>query len=178
MAASRSRCMSCRPSRALLLAAATLAFGPACGPTPLALTAPDAAGPVDAGADSALELLGAPLIFNPTSSSFGINVALRRGDPTTLRARVRDGASAGKRDIGPPTSPASDIAQWTVSGLQPGRRYTYEIYDTCPGDPTACDRLLYLGSAVTTRAPGTTFTFAAVADTHIEPRDPIPPGSE
>src|SRR5262249_38367225 len=41
----------------------------------------------------------------------------------------------------------------------------------------ACVRPLYQGSAVTARDPGATFRFAVLADTHIEPRDPVPPGS-
>ena len=37
---------------------------------------------------------------------------------------------------------------------------------------------LYAGRAATARPPGTTFTFAALADAHIEPPAQLPPGSE
>jgi hypothetical protein len=161
--------MSSPPSRALLLAAASLACGTGCGPQPLALKGPASA-----------ELLGAPLIFTPTATGFGLSVVLRRGDPAALRARVREDADAAWRAAGEPTFPAGDVAQWSVTGLAPGRRYVYEICTggAAPHVAGACDRSLYLGSAVTARPPGSTFTFAAMADTHIEPRDPIPPGSE
>lgn len=123
-----------------------------------------------AGADGSLfELLGAPLIFAPTAHGFGLNVVLRSGEPSALRARVRAGAQSDWTDVGLPAVPATDIAQWSVGGLQAGQRYDYEI---------RADRSLYLGSAVTTRDPGASFSFAVLTDSHIIPRDPVPVGSE
>ncbi len=121
----------------------------------------------DGGAPS-VDLLGAPLIFAPTHNGFDISVALRSGDPARLQARVREQGQATWTELGAPTStPAADLAEWTVSGLRPDRRYEYEIYT---------DRPVYRSSVATARSPGTPFTFAMVSDTHIEPRDPIPPG--
>jgi hypothetical protein len=97
-----------------------------------------------AGATAALSLLGAPLIIGPTAHGFGLNVVLRSGDPAALRAEVRDDASPDGRDLGPPSSPAADIAAWSVEGLEPGRRYAYQIR-AAAGDGTP----LYSGSAVT-----------------------------
>jgi hypothetical protein len=145
--------------------------------------APGGAG-VGGGADGAVvdesgvALLGAPLIFAPTARGFGVSAVLRSGDPAALRARVRASTQSDWTDVGPPALPAAEIAQWAVDGLEPGLRYAYEILTTqaAPGRP-AQDRSLYVGSAVTTRDPGSAFTFAVLADSHIEPRTPIPDGT-
>jgi hypothetical protein len=132
----------------------------------------DGGGPVAA----AFELLGAPLVFAPTSQGFGVSVVLRAGDPTTLQMRVRDEDLSSWTPLGPPLSPASDIAQWTVDGLAPGRRYIYEVWAPVDAGEPADGGLLYSGSAATAPPPGSPFTFALIADSHIEPRDPVPPG--
>src|SRR4051794_3489416 len=133
-----------------------------------------------AGEVAGFELLGAPLIFAPTPRGFGVNAVLRTGDPSALRLRVRDEAQPDWSEVGPPMlRPATDIAQWSVTGLEPGRRYGYEICLAGDGNvSSACQSPLYSGSAPTARPPGTTFTFAAMADSHIEPRDPVPPGMD
>jgi len=160
-------------------AAASLALACGCGRLPLEWVdgGVDVSIPVDA---SGFELLGAPLLFSPTTRGFGISVVLRSGDPTALRARVRDEMSDAWADAGAPTSPAPDIAQWSIGGLQAGRRYAYEICLRPPnataGVPT-CEHSFYAGSAATTAPPGKAFTFAAMTDSHIEPRDPVPDGT-
>jgi len=187
-----------RPPTAVRVAAACSLLAVGCVPAPLAPSrsldagaidtvtfdsgdADDAAG--DAGSDAtptAFELVGAPLIFAPTASSFGLSAVLRAGDPSALRARVRDEAAADWTDAGMPATPAPDIGQWALTGLQPGHRYAYEIFcdDAAAAQSgLACAQPLYAGSAATARAPGTAFTFAVMADSHIEPRDPLPPGS-
>ena len=99
---------------------------------------PADAGPADAavveagradggGGEAAFELLGAPLVFAPTPRGFGLSVVLRAGDPTALALRVRDEELSAWSVLGPPLSPAFDIAQWMVDGLAPGRRYIYEV---------------------------------------------------
>ncbi len=137
-------------------------------------SATDASGIDATGSDATgIALLGAPLIFAPTAQGFGLSVVLRSGDPSTLRAAVRADAQSDWIDLGAPTSPAADIAQWSIAGLAPGRRYAYAISAKAngPGQP------IYAGSAVTTRAAGSPFTFAIIADPHIEPRDPVPDGT-
>ena len=131
----------------------------------------DASSPFDAGG---FQLVGAPLLFAPTADGFGINVALRMGDPAALRARVREGDASPWIDLGLPDSPAPDLAQWRATGLEPGRSYSYEVSATQDGAYAT----LYAGRAVTARPPGTTFTFAALADAHIEPPAQLPPGTE
>ncbi len=163
----------------------TSTFALGCGRVPLDFSPFDGGLERDSAASdsrldtSGVELLGAPLIFAPTTHGFGISVVLRKGDPTALQLRVRAESASNVTGWGPGTSPAADVAQWSVSGLQPGQRYVYDICLRQDGafGPVACDGLLYTGSAVTTRAPGDSFTFVAMADSHIEPRDPIPPGS-
>jgi len=125
---------------------------------------------------SVLELLGAPLIFAPTAQGFGISAVLRTGAPAALRARVRDESTVDWTELGAPSSPAADSAQWTVEGLEPGRRYDYEIHMTGVA-AGGQEQLLYLGSAVTAREPGSAFTFALLTDSHIPPRNPIQAGT-
>jgi hypothetical protein len=97
-----------------------------------------------------------------------------------LRARVRDESATAWSDLGAATArPADDVAQWSITGLAAGRRYAYEICAPAEGSEiaSACDVPLYAGSAATAPPPGTPFSFAVVADSHIEPRDPLPPGT-
>jgi hypothetical protein len=171
-----------RPPTAAWVAAAYLGVTAACAPQQLAPSrAIDGGGLDDAGADGAagFELLGAPLIYAPSAHGFGLNVVLRSGDPSLLRARVRDETTSRWIDLGAPASPAPDVAQWSATGLAAGSRHGYQICAAQNGAAIeiACVRPLYQGSAMTARAPGATFTFAAMADSHIEPRDPVPPGT-
>jgi 3',5'-cyclic AMP phosphodiesterase CpdA len=130
-----------------------------------------ASGSGGAGATAPFELLGAPLIVAPTAHGFGLNVVLRSGDPSAVRALVRDDAQPDGRDLGAPAVPTTDVAEFSVDNLEPGRRYAYEIRAAGSGTP------LYSGSAVTTRPAGSRFSFAVLTDTHIPPRDPVPAGT-
>jgi hypothetical protein len=118
-----------------------------------------------AGGSTAPALVGAPLLFNPTASSFGIN-AVVFGDVAGVRARVRP---AGAADWGPPLEPelrAADALEWTVSNLAPSTLYEYEVFEEA-----AERRTLFTGSVTTARPPGESFKFAVVTDTHIPPRE-------
>lgn len=135
------------------------------------------AGAVDAaGSVAGFELVGAPLVFAPTMQGFGLNVVLRSGDPLLLTARVRDEAGVDWTDLGAPTSPAADVAQWQVSGLTAGRAYAYEI-SASDAASDGSRQTIYSGRAVTQRQGGSSFTFAILSDSHIEPRDPLPTGT-
>jgi hypothetical protein len=143
--------------------------GDATPPGPDASTAePD--GGFDGGA--ALELLGAPLLFAATPNGFGVSTVLRTGDPGALALQIQAGPGADWTDVDPPATPARDIAQWTVTGLQPGQRVPYRLLSKQQPDVP-----LYAGSGQTARPAGQPFTFALITDTHIEPRDPVPPGT-
>lgn len=122
----------------------------------------------------AFSLVGAPLIFAPTSHGFGLNVVLRTGDPSLCTARVRLGGTTDWTDLGPPALPAPDIAQWSVDGLSAGQSYDYEVGANNDAGP----QVLYDGSAVTARDPGASFTFTVIADTHIPPDDPLPQSTQ
>ena len=124
---SRSWFMPFRPRPPSFAIAATavagLAFALGCGRVLLQPTDFDGGVPLDgAGADAnadaaGFELLGAPLIFTPTAHGFGLNVVLRRGAPSALRARMRDESETSWTVIGAPTSPVSDVVQGSVIGL-------------------------------------------------------------
>jgi hypothetical protein len=168
---------------ALSIAAIALTSVLGCGRLPLDLAPLDGGITLDGGGShldtSGYELLGAPLIFSPTAHGFELNVVLRKGDPNGLQLRVRADSASSVTGWGPGTVTASDVVRWAVTGLQPGQRYVYDVCVRQDGGfgTLACDGLVYSGSAVTAREPGASFTFVAMADTHIEPRDPIPPGS-
>ncbi len=165
-----------------------LVLGAGCGSLPAAHPIPgqgDGATPVhdaaaghdggagrDAGGDTArdasLALLGAPLVFAPTPAGFGLSAVVRAGDPTALALQVQTATAGDWIDVGPADHPAPDVAQWIVDDLPAGRRIPYRLVRPGSGEP------LYAGSAQTQRPPGQPFTFALIADTHIEPRDPVP----
>lgn len=118
----------------------------------------------DAGDDFAL--IGAPLVFAPTTHGFGLNVVLGVGDPYYLRAYVREGAGTDWQAGTSPRVPAADVAQWSFDSLRAGTLYEYKIVVSQNGH----DKPLYSGKVTTQREPGTAFSFAVLADTHISPR--------
>jgi hypothetical protein len=113
-------------------------------------------------------LLGAPLAFAPTASGFGLSVVLDAGDPTKLNLYVRPASGVTwQPPTGPVRYPAPDLAEWSVEGLEPGTEYQYLL----TGFDDDVERTLYLGSVVTQRQPGASFTAALITDTHIHPRE-------
>ena len=160
-----------------------VALGTACGSRPAGpgqrhadAAAPEPDAVVDGAGDDGLaaaplELLGAPLVFAPTPVGFGVSAVLRTGDPTRLALQIQPQPAGPWLPVDGPANPAPDVAQWTVTGLQPGLRVPYRLVPRDSPDP------LYSGSAQTARPPGQSFTFALIADTHVEPRDPVPPGT-
>jgi predicted phosphodiesterase len=159
---------------AFLGAGVFLACSSGCGPEPSnTFHSPD--GSVDDGGlptAGQVEMVGAPLIFAPTAQGFSLNVVLRSGDPSKLRAWVLDEASLTWIEVGAPVTRAPDVAEWRVEGLAPGRAYAYEIRSP----DTAVDGAeltLFHGRAVTTQEPGARYTFDVLTDSHIPPRDPL-----
>jgi hypothetical protein len=129
----------------------------------------DAGREASGGDAGATVLLGAPLIGAPAPGGFGVSVVLRAGDPRTLDLQVRPAGTSSWLAAMAPLVQSDDLATWTVTGLAPGARHAYRV--------RSGGAVLYEGSAVTTRPPGTSFTFAMITDTHIEPRDPVPEGT-
>lgn len=118
-------------------------------------------------------LIGAPLIFAPTTSGFGLNVALAQGLSSQLRAAVRKHGTVSWQSPLSPSSPVLDVAQWKFAGLEPGQQYDYQIKNA--GDEQAAP--IYLGMATTQREPGAAFTFGLLTDSHIEPSDAVYTGN-
>lgn len=129
----------------------------------------------DAGSDAlsaegSVQLLGAPLVFAPTAEGFGVNAVVGRGSPAVLRASVRRvGAAAFGQDLAPSLL-ADDVAQWVFDGLAPDAVYQYRI--VARDGPVAMP--VYQGEVRTQPGPGAEFTFALLADTHIQPRAVAP----
>lgn len=112
-------------------------------------------------------MIGKPLVFSPTDTSFGLSVVWVYGDPREIRAEVRsEGDTSDFQDQGEPALPASDIAEWHVPNLKPGTRYEYRILRKHEDERT----LLSEGSAITQRPRGEPFTFGIITDTHVAPR--------
>jgi hypothetical protein len=108
-------------------------------------------------------LIGPPLSFSPTAQGFGLNVAVKTGDPATIGVRIRAEAAANWGAFALPRVRGSDVAEWTLRDLQAGTRYRYEVVDCRAG----ADATLYEGSVVTARPPGDRFSFTLISDTHI-----------
>jgi hypothetical protein len=108
-------------------------------------------------------LVSAPLVFAPTATGFSVSVALREGDPSTLRLEIRESGSDTWGDPITPDEPASDVVEWTLDDLSAATRYEYRVLGT---DGAKTLRVAH-GSVVTRREPGAAFSFAMVSDTHV-----------
>src|SRR4051812_16914798 len=102
------------------------------------------AGGASIGDHVEVRLRGAPLVFAPTAGELGLNVALASGDPAALRARARAEGEDWRSLIAPRVR-APDVAEWQVTGLEPGTRYEYQVVDARAGDAPIT---LYSGRAV------------------------------
>lgn len=132
-----------------------------------------AGGPGDVGFGGAIPagptvLRGAPLLFSPTFSSFGISAVVGAGDPGELYSCVRRKGDELWQSIPARRITANDAAEWKVNGLRAGSEYEYIVRR---GTET-----LFAGRAVTERVAGESFRFALITDSHTSPRD-VPAGS-
>jgi hypothetical protein len=116
-----------------------------------------------AGDNAGHQLVGAPLVFAPTTHGFGVSVVLAAGSPARLGLRVRAAGTQTWGEAAAPAVRATDLAQWSVDGLAPGQHYEYEVV----GCTAQEERPLHGGSAVTQRPTGDHFSFALITDTHI-----------
>jgi hypothetical protein len=126
------------------------------------------------GMPGGFTLVGAPLVFNPTSNGFGVNVVLASGDSGRVRVEARPTDTSAWFTGGTVEYPTGDVVEWTFDGLLPGRTYEYRVL---AGDGLE-DRVLATGRATTRRPPGDPFTFALITDSHIPPRDDVPLGTD
>ncbi len=112
------------------------------------------------------ELLGPPLVFAPTASSFGISAVIQRGNAQSLSTSVREEGQTTWYAASASSQPTADVVEWTCAGLQPGTRYEYQIVAlTAEGEQV----VLFAGTATTKRPIGQSFSFALLTDTHISP---------
>jgi 3',5'-cyclic AMP phosphodiesterase CpdA len=119
------------------------------------------------GPNGALHALwGYPFLFAPTAEGFSVSVVLTGGDPTTLLARVRPLGTGAWSSLTPPTRAEMDRAEWDFDGLAGDSRYEYVIVEL-GAEADAEELVLGEGIATTARAPGSSFSFALVSDTHI-----------
>jgi 3',5'-cyclic AMP phosphodiesterase CpdA len=109
------------------------------------------------------QLLGAPLVFAPTSHGFGVSVVLEQGSPASLGVRVRAAGARNWGDAAAPVVRAVDLAEWRIDGLAAGARYDYEVV----GCSVMGEAPLHAANVITQRPAGASFTFALISDTHI-----------
>jgi hypothetical protein len=127
-------------------------------------------GDTDSADIGSYRLVGAPMLFAPTSQGFGLSVVLEKGDPLSVTLQVR---AEGENEWGEQLSPAvpaemaePDVARWNVSGLAAATPYQYQVLGEAE-DGEKEEPVLYEGSVVTAREPGATFSFALITDPHI-----------
>ena len=114
-------------------------------------------------------LLGVPFLFRPTASGFGVNAVVAAGKPADLWLQVRP---SGSETWGRPTAPtvrAPDVAEWEVTGLEAGTLYDYQLVTGVSevNEAGAATKQVFMGSAVTQRAAGSSYSFALLSDSHI-----------
>ncbi len=165
----------CKMVSLLLVACASEATDPVeFAPPQTAAVASTSGSPASVNVEPSYEgapvLFGAPLIFNPTSDGFGINVVVASGEAARLGAFVREAGQDDYLMLDPPAHPAENIAQWDVVGLSPGMHFEYQITDL-PTDGGEA-RLLFEGDVVTQRPPGEGFSFTVITDSHVP--QPVP----
>jgi len=126
------------------------------------------------------KLLVAPLITAITKDQFKVNTVTANGDPKTLKLFVQRSANNEWTEVKTVRYPASDIAEWSVTGLSPGTVYPYAVVtkkdalktlEKADGSEDSgvdtADPVLYFDSVVTQRVPGESFSVALITDTHI-----------
>lgn len=109
------------------------------------------------------QMFGAPLLFSPTPSGFGLSVVLTRGDPAELAVRVRADHDSAWGELQSAEVRADDAAEWQISGLEPGSHYRYQVLSGARGGA----EVLYEGGVSTAQLRGAPFEFALISDTHI-----------
>jgi hypothetical protein len=120
-------------------------------------------------------LIGVPLVFNPTQTTFSVSAVITSGDPRNLQMAWRPATGGDFVHSTTFELPTTDAIEWTVHNLAPGTAYEYRVFrdnSSNGGEEVELAR----GRATTQRPPGQEFTFALVTDTHIPPRDHAPVG--
>ncbi|MBN2714834.1 MAG: hypothetical protein JXX14_03200, partial [Deltaproteobacteria bacterium] len=93
--------------------------------------------PLDCDTDSVVydsfhRMIGAPMLFAPTATGFGVTVALETGDPRTLSLQIRrEGAvqwGTKRAPVVPAECPDRKSARWVLTGLSPATVYEYRVF--------------------------------------------------
>lgn len=116
-----------------------------------------------------VKLLGAPLLFRPTASGFGVNAVLEVGEPARLSLQVRPVGADSWGALRSAVVRASDLAEWTIAGLDEGQRYEYRLVEGGSEVSDAGGDLIsvFEGSTATQKPRGQPYTFALLSDSHI-----------
>lgn len=114
-------------------------------------------------ADGETVLRGAPLIFSPTMTSFGLSAVVGAGEPQDIHPCVRRKGDELWQPVPGRTVVAADAVEWKVTGLRAGVEYEYVIRRN--------GETLFFGRAVTQRQAGESYRFAIMTDSHTSPRD-------
>src|SRR5690606_18069803 len=86
-----------------------------------------------------------------------------------LSLQVRTTGAAGWGAPTPAVVRASDVAEWSVSGLTAGTRYDYRLVEGAAKVDDGGGELLsvFEGSGITQKPAGQPYTFALLSDSHI-----------
>jgi predicted phosphodiesterase len=121
------------------------------------------------GGSVAFQLVGAPLVFAPTATSFSLSIVMASGDPAYVHAELRPANGSSGQSAGSAEYPTDDVVELTFYDLSPGTTYEYRVIADVDEEIE-----LATGRVTTQRAPGEPFTFTLVTDTHIPPRSYVP----
>jgi hypothetical protein len=104
-----------------------------------------------------------PLLARPTTSSILINARNGAADATaTVRVHAR-GSSDLLRTTAPLRAAPGGWLEWSIDGLAPGTRYTYELHLASPAGPAV---VAARGEFITQRTGHESFTAALITDPH------------
>jgi hypothetical protein len=118
-----------------------------------------------------MTLVGAPLVFAPTATSFRVSVVAANGNAEPIRAAVRPASGGDWSSDATRAYPTPDAVEFTFMGLTPATAYEYRVVATLSEDD---DLELATGRVTTQRPPGQDYSFALITDTHIPPRSYVP----
>ncbi len=111
-----------------------------------------------------VSLIGAPLLYAPTSGGATINVVAENGRER-LELAVRKNESDEWSYVDNPVLVGDDAIEWKVHGLEQGTVYEYLLTSDNPAYE------IFSGELVTAAKAGVSFTFDVLTDTHIFARD-------
>lgn len=115
--------------------------------------------------DASSVLPCAPMLGRPQQDGMTINVLAGREMAGGLRCRHRPAAGGAWSLAGENAFPADEVLEARITGLTPGRAYSYEIFSAhdSPGP------VVHSGMFTTRPLPGARFSAALISDMHLLP---------